>query len=275
MAAVKYITTNLDNGRLGNQLFQVAAVVGTGLKHGYIPFIKDWGYSKYLNTKTLDNHDFFDLDWYNRDNIKCSHIYHEPNFHYTDINIEDALLKADVNPEILNLLGYYQSSRYFDHCKDEIKRLFLPAAGLIRKLSDKYPDLLSGTTCSIHVRRGDYVGNDYYADILSDGYYGRAIDYIKEQTNIDKFLIFSDDPEWCKDTFHGDNFIYIEGNSDIEDLFLQSLCSHNIIANSSFSFWSAWLNPNKDKIIVAPEKWFGTNTVLDTKDLIPAEWVKI
>ncbi len=262
MAAVKYITTNLDNGRLGNQLFQVAAVVGTGLKHGYVPFINDWGYSKYFNTKIPNL------------NLVPTHVYHDPYFHYTDIEVPEGYGFT------LNLQGYFQSKKYWAHCEDEIKRLFLPAAGVIRKLSDKYPSLLEGTTCSIHIRRGDYVGNDYYADILSDGYYGRAIDLIKSSDRACingpvKFLIFSDDPKWCKETFHGDNFVYIEGNSDIEDLFLQSLCSHNIIANSSFSWWAAYLNPNKDKIIVAPKQWFGSNTVLDTKDLIPEQWVRL
>jgi hypothetical protein len=89
------------------------------------------------------------------------------------------------------------------------------------------------------------------------------------------FIVFSDDEKWIKENIKGKNIIYIQRNHDYIDLYLMSQCNHNIIANSTFSWWGAWLNNNQNKKVVAPTKWFGVNKKLDTKDLIPETWIKI
>jgi hypothetical protein len=90
------------------------------------------------------------------------------------------------------------------------------------------------------------------------------------------FLVFSDDMEWCKENFIGDQFIFVEGENDVTDLWIMSYCKHNIIANSSFSWWGAWLNDYKHKIVVAPLKWFGpAKGDIKTDDIYAENWIRI
>ena len=88
-------------------------------------------------------------------------------------------------------------------------------------------------------------------------------------------VVFSDDIPWCKENLIFDNIIFIEGNKDYEDLWLMSLCEHNIIANSSFSWWGAWLNENKNKKVVSPLNWFGQQSNTNQSDIVPESWIKI
>jgi hypothetical protein len=101
-------------------------------------------------------------------------------------------------------------------------------------------------------------------------YYRNAIAEFSDDT---RFLVFSDDIQWCKENFKGDNFHFIEGEKDYVDLYLMSLCNNNIIANSSFSWWGAWLNNTPNKKVIAPKQWFGKAKQLNTKDLIPETWI--
>ena len=154
----------------------------------------------------------------------------------------------------------------------EIRELFSFSEEYKNSIKQKYKDLLEGETCSIHVRRGDYLKLPNHHPVQSLNYLMKGVREMPEDT---KFLIFSDDINWCKQNFPNipDKFIFIEGNSDYEDLLLMSLCKNNIIANSSFSWWAAWLNENVDKKVIAPSKWFGTaNSINNTKDLIPETW---
>ena len=125
-------------------------------------------------------------------------------------------------------------------------------------------------TVSLHVRRTDYVNLQNYHPIAAIQYYKDALDLIEH----DKVVVFSDDINWCKKNFKFNNMVFIEGNSNIEDLYLMSMCNNNVIANSSFSWWAAWLNKNEYKKIVAPKVWFGPAAPSD-KDIIPDTWIKI
>ena len=133
---------------------------------------------------------------------------------------------------------------------------------------------------SLHVRRGDYTNvakDDYYQfnDVATIDYYNKAICYIKEHINSPHFYIFSDDIRWCKEIFHEDNCSFIDNNYDPMskfDMYLMSLCHHHINANSTFSWWGAWLCKYEDSIVVVPKDFIrGVNT----KDLYPEQWVKI
>ena len=133
--------------------------------------------------------------------------------------------------------------------------------------------LKNENTCSIHVRRGDYLNSPNHHPTQNMNYYMRAI---KEMPKDSVFLIFSDDIKWCKENFPNlpEKFIFVEGNKDYEDLHLMTHCKNNIIANSTFSWWGAWLNSNSDKIVVAPKKWFGPALKNnDTKDLYCEGWI--
>lgn len=171
------------------------------------------------------------------------------------------------------LSGYFQTEKYFQEYKKEIQDLFISEKH-ISTLKDKYKNLFIETTCSIHVRRGDYLSFPHIHPVQNMNYYMKAIKSMPKNTI---FLIFSDDIEWCKSNFPDipEKFILISGQKDYEDLYLMSLCDNNIIANSSFSWWGAWLNRNENKKVVAPSTWFGSAASYDTKDLYCENWIKI
>ena len=140
----------------------------------------------------------------------------------------------------------------------------------MKKLKKKYP--IDENNISIHIRRTDYVTSNGYHPVQSIEYYKQAIEIIGDYDNI---FVFSDDINWCKENLKFDNMIFVDGNDDVEDMWLMSICNHNVIANSSFSWWGAWLNNNPDKKVIAPNNWFGSQTNLNTNDLIPNTWIKI
>ncbi len=250
------------NGRLGNQLFQVAATIGAAKKYNATPFLPPWEYEKYFQP-------FAGIG-----NLEPNYYYKEPHFHYKEIDWsgEDTLVKDPRNDgsKVLNLDGYFQSEKYFDHCRRLVLSMFQPSRLLLDDLrtvaTKQLFSMAITTTCSIHVRRGDYVGNAFYKE-LGVKYYNDAIAYIDAHAKVQRFLIFSDDIEYCKSIFIGEQFVFVEGNTDIQDLFLMSFCDHNIGANSSFSWWAAYLNNSPEKIVIFPKEWFGPAASVDTKDL--------
>jgi len=124
----------------------------------------------------------------------------------------------------------------------------------------------------LHIRRTDYLTSNGYHPVQTIEYYKNALNLIGDYDNL---FIFSDDIDWCKSNLNFKNMIFRENNSEIEDLFLMSYCKNNIIANSTFSWWAAWLNDNKDKKVIAPAKWFGNEANLNEENIIPASWIKI
>lgn len=124
----------------------------------------------------------------------------------------------------------------------------------------------------MHIRRGDYLVSPGHYINLDVEYYKNALKYIDNPGSI---LIFSDDISWCKDNFKGDKYIFIENEKDYIDIYLMSLCNNNIIANSTFSWWGAWLNTNPNKIVISPNKWFGpAKGKRHLNDLIPKNWIQ-
>jgi hypothetical protein len=174
--------------------------------------------------------------------------------------------------------GYWQNENYFIETEDIIRQDFAIDEELKNSLYQKYPEL-TYRTISLHVRRSDYihmgknkdVSNEYFI-IQPIEYYEKALEIIDEY---DYLFIISDDIEWCKNNLRFNNMIFIESNDDIVDLYIMSLCKHNINANSSFSWWSAWLNNNKDKKVVAPINWFGPKIPGNSLNIIPESWIKI
>lgn len=141
--------------------------------------------------------------------------------------------------------------------------------------------VINSTTQSvcIHIRRGDYVENPHTNQvhgILPVEYYAKAIQMIRDSLNSPSFFIFSDDPKWLREQaiFKGMNIISNTKNKDWEEMYLMSQCSHHIIANSSFSWWGAWLAENPDQIVIAPKKWFNDES-FERTDKIPDDWIRI
>jgi len=195
---------------------------------------------------------------------------------------------SNFSEEILSLVddcyltGYWQSEKYFIDVEDLIREDFKmknPLKGDNLEIAKKIENSVS---VSIHLRGRDYITKGETNKIhftCDNSYYERSINYILKRVKNPAFFIFSDDPEWAK-SFLKINYpcIFVEGNSwnktSFEDLRLMSLCKHNIIANSSFSWWAAWLNKNPNKIVIAPLKWFN-DPFRETADLIPDNWIKI
>lgn len=187
----------------------------------------------------------------------------ETGFNYSPI--------PNINGNV-KLFGYFQSEKYFLNHRKEILEIFEIDEITEEKINQNYGDILSLDTCSIHIRRGDYLYQQQYHPIQTMEYYNEAI----EKIGLDKhFLIFSDDIEWCIDNFNFlDNKTFVSNNLDYEDLYLMSKCNNNIIANSSFSWWGSWLNKNDDKIVIAPKNWFGSSySHLETSDLYCEKWI--
>lgn len=180
--------------------------------------------------------------------------------------------------------GYWGSEKYFADISEIIKREFT----LKEKLSDNslnWHKRIQKESCSVamHIRRGDYINvpaNQIIFKSLQVDYYQNAINVIKKKHDISAIFIFSNDILWCKENLKfGLPVYYVDGNDEdhgYEDLYLMSQCSHNIIANSTFSWWGAWLNDNKNKMVVCPQNFYKLNDKWhDSKDLCPKDWIKI
>ena len=163
--------------------------------------------------------------------------------------------------------GFFQSEKYFPN-REFILDLFQPS-DFVNSQLEKYNHIFKETTCSIHVRRGDYLKFSSIHRSEDFTYYQKGISLVGE---VDKYLIFSDDIAWCKEKFIGDKFIFIENEKDYVEIFLQSKCNHNIISSSSFSWWGAYLNNKPNRKSIGPAQWFANNM---KNDIMPASWIKI
>lgn len=245
------------SGRLGNNLFQIALLIGLEKKYGYNYFIPQWKHSK----------DFKKLRYNTNITLKPKKTYIEPSFKYTEIGSF-----GDILGDLIDFRGYFQSWKYFDFCRETILDSFSFNPEVIfqakKYLKDNFLDP-SSVVC-MHLRRTDYLSKQHYHTNLleSTSYYIEAMKIFKKENK--KFLIFSDDIEFCKRIFGGVEGVFFSENNEILDLCLMSLCSNFIIANSSFSWWGAYLSQDPNKFVIAPNKWFETN--IDTSDLIPKEW---
>lgn len=187
------------------------------------------------------------------------------------------------NPETENitdgtcLYGYFQTEKYFSHIRNIILDQFTFKKN-IKEIGDRYmgefrEKYMNHKIISLHVRRGDYVMFPDHHPICSKEYYNSAISKFEDGT--DKvFLVFSDDIEWCRPEFFDQKFVVCDIMDPYVELYLMSLCDHHIIANSSFSWWGAWLNIKEDKIVIAPSRWFGPAINKNTEDVYSQSWIK-
>lgn len=200
-------------------------------------------------------------------------VFAEPELRPFDPNI----LKT---PKDVYLDGYWQSERYFAPIADTIRREFRVNSEPDKENRILAEQIESRESVAVHVRRGDRVKDPRIARLhgtQSIEYYHSAARLIANEVRKPHFFVFSDDPQWAKSNLRLDPVIYVTHNGDsrnYEDLRLMSLCKHSIIANSTFSWWAAWLNKNPNKLVIAPKNWFRTEN-LDTQDLIPQDWTQI
>lgn len=197
-------------------------------------------------------------------------IYKEKQFNY-DV---DFFTQKGTN---VYLEGYFQSELYFKKYAQEIRADFEITAPLKQKTIQLIANMKEENAVSIHIRRGDYLRVSMHNTDKSI-YYQMATAYIESKIQNPIYYVFSDDMDWVKENFKT-NFEthYIDFNdtfSNYEDLKLMASCKHNIIANSSFSWWGAWLNANPSKIVIAPQKWFNDEK-LNYSDVVPVDWIKL
>ena len=208
--------------------------------------------------------------------LKSYRIYVEPSFEYD--NFFEAL-KGN-----MLICGYWQTEKYFLHLEKIIREDFtfiLPKNNQTLALEDRIDQT---NAVSIHVRRGDYVSlqsaNSFHG-VANLRYYKAAILLLEKRINNAMYFVFSDDTQWVKENLIGDrkDMIAVEhnnGKDSWQDMYLMSRCKHNIIANSSFSWWGAWLNNYQQKIVIAPTQWFARDENNNkTHDLIPPSWLKL
>ena len=248
-----------QNGRLGNSMFQIATTINYALENKMKFSFPKWKYSKYMQ-KSLPEEVF-----------EIKHLYNESNFGYTSIPTFD---------DNVDLFGYFQSEKYFKNHFFEIQPYLILNSSYERYIWRQFGRYLHGKTCSIHVRRNDYLINPVtkeFHGVLPIEYYELAISVVYKKGFDDIcFMICSDDIPWCKEKFHLPNMVFVEGEEDIIDLFVMSYCDNNIIINSSFSWWIGFLNVmNRDKKIIAPKNWFIEKANQNTKDLYCEGWIVI
>ena len=250
-------------GRLGNQMFQYAATKGIAANRGYEFVVAN-------HTEPFDDGigNMVKTEIFNPFNIKCrtgifetTNYTAEKHFHFD----ENLFNKC---PDNVSLYGYYQTEKYFKHIEDEIRKDFTFKDEVLEPCKEMIGEEKYN---SLHIRRTDYIKNYVSHTNLQPQYYKKALRGFPDDS---KFIVFSDDPEWCKtqSMFDDDRFLISENTDNRIDLCLMSLCEGHIIANSSFSWWGAWLA--KSKQVVAPRDWFGPKLKhQDTRDLYCAGWV--
>jgi len=246
----------------GFELERVFSCSVRSADHEDIDHVLGWRSSRIMHRMLLKPQ----LAW-----LRGSRFLLEPHFHFWD-----ALRSA---PSQCYIRGYWQSERYFANVANTIRQDFtfrLPGEGDNLELAQQ---IASVNAVSIHIRRGDYVNNPKVVathGVLSQDYYQAAIAYVTSRVRDPYFFIFSDDMDWVKTRVQIEHPCrYISHNQGMEsynDMRLMSLCAHNIIANSTFSWWGAWLNTNPGKLVIAPARWFNRSAA-DTRDLYCDGWV--
>lgn len=193
---------------------------------------------------------------------------------------------CNFDPEILNrdpayLTGYFQSEKYFADIEEEVRQAFRfseriwegISSQLLERIRSYEQQIKTAMAVSVHIRRGDYLQNEEaYGGICTEQYYKTAIEYVRKRQQDASFFVFTNDPdyagEWILKNFgqEKERFVLIEGTQEENgylDLYLMSLCRHHILANSSFSWWGAYLNPSREKMVIVPHKWFGNQECRD------------
>ena len=264
-------------GRLGNQMFQYASLKGIARNRKYEYCFPPLGGAAEWNN----------VEQYYQEirEGKAGHILLQPftmesnsqlNLQYIDKSrpvVQEKTFAFDEEifntcPDWVDIRGFFQTEKYFKHIRDEIKKDFTFRDEIINPCKE----MVSGIDdpISLHIRRTDYITNSNHSTLELD-YYESALSNFDSDATI---LVFSDDPDWCnqQELFSDDRFMIAEGNSGYVDMCLMSLCSGHIIANSSFSWWGAWLSDSKQ--VIAPSQWFtgSNNDSKDTKDIYCDGW---
>jgi len=256
-----------SNGRLGNQMFQYATLLGIAEKHGYEFYIPPSDFNDPLYDHQLL--EVFTLQNLKKENIKK--LYGVGQIKESSFRFDSTFFETC--PDNVDIFGYFQTEKYFLHVANKVKEDFTFKEEIIHEVNDYLNQLKSNEIISIHIRRGDYLKYPWHG-CCSLEYYEKALSLIDNNIPV---IIFSDDSEWClqQKLFESDRFYVSESNTNYFDLCLMSMCNYHIIANSSFSWWGAWLS--NSKCVYSPKLWFGPplKEQNDISDLIPDRWIQL
>jgi hypothetical protein len=279
-------------GGLGNQMFQYAFGLYISYKREEIPLFygevkRNQGLKLNYFNVTIDflsldiqrkngyNSRYFILYRFKRKLIQLFPLFNNRML------VEDNLnYKKTISNNYVLFDGYWQSYKYLIPIEEKLRKDFTFNKSIISNL-ELYDEIINNNSISIHIRKGDYLKGrnaKIYENIPLE-YYQQAIAHFTIKVNSPVYYVFSNDLVWVKEYLNfpiGSKFIFVDNskseNSTITDLYLMSSCKHHVIANSTFSWWGAWLNPSKEKIVIAPKKWYVGKKNDSTIDLIPSEW---
>lgn len=275
---MKLIEVNF-NGGLGNQLFQYATARGIMKNTDFLFLNVNSYYDDYLERK-------FKLFKYNiKGSLNKNKLIEKSFIPFTKINIilcklnlyslikeNSFFIQYDIKKKtkfFTSILGFWQSEIYFKNIRNELLFELTP------KVIPDLPEIIKfRNTVGVHIRRTDYL-NDLRYGFIGEVYYWNAISLIKKKVINPCFVIFSDDLQWCKNFFNEESIFFcdeFDWQEDYHQLYLMSKCKHQIIANSSFSWWGAWLNTNPEKIIIRPKTPFRDPTLL-YENYYPTNWI--
>ena len=260
-----YSTAYLMGG-LGNQMFQIAHAVCQGLKNNKESVFEPVSYTPMSQSKQtiyyVDNI-FKNIKFVDKIINKkrvSEETWNRPNLNFSwDSNIE--------------FYGYFQSSKNFLGYDEHIKKIFSPDENFITKVKYLYPNFENKKSTSIHIRRGDYLTINDILPSVDLSYVNYCINLLDELTDV--FYIFSDDINWVKNNINTPKAVFVDQLQDYEDLWMMSLCENNVISNSTFSWWSAFLNKNENKKVLCPSMWFGPKGFKDYNNIYVDGWIKV
>lgn len=285
---------------LGNQMFQYATARALALHRNTDLYLD---ISSYMDMADVDTPRSYELDVYNinasiaNDELLSSVLPTEAvRTKYVD-RWKEIVGRGSIwtylekhhgyNPELLNtpknvyISGWWQCPKYFQDIRSQLLKEFEPVNAPNEKNTDYIQKALSCNSISLHVRRGDYVSNKNafsHHGLAPIEYYTLAIEHFKSTVDSPVFFVFSDDLDWCKNNLPlPEGSIYVDGNggaSAYEDIRIMRSCKHAVIANSSFSWWGAWLNNNPSKVVIAPRVWLQNEEANAQIDIVPEEWLR-
>lgn len=253
------------NGRFGNQMFQYAATRGIAANRGFDFCIPPGPATDEEFNDEENQHKLFMA--FKLDSVKAVNLFPAPYREESSFTFDQDLF--DNCEDNINLYGYFQSEKYFKHIENEIRQDFIWRDDVWNMCKEIFDNIApDGKAISLHVRRTDHLIKPTYHPVLPMSYYEEALSKFDSDLPV---LVFSDDPKWCNEQefFNGDRFLVSEGGDNITDMCMMSMCQYQIMANSTFSWWGAWLSGSEN--VIAPRLWFGPDGQ-DATDVYVDRW---
>ena len=252
------------NGRFGNQMFQYAATRGIAAWKGYEWCIPDGPKTDDEFEDEENQHKLFMA--FKLPSVKVVNMHPAPYKEEASFTIdEDLFNNCEDN---VNLYGYFQSEKWFSHIENSIRKDFEWRDDVYNMCGQMFDNITGGQAISLHIRRTDHLIKPTYHPVLPLSYYEEALSKFPSDIPV---LVFSDEPAWCfeQDLFKGDRFLISDSGDNITDMCLMSMCQYQIMANSTYSWWGAWLSNSEH--VIAPKLWFGPDGQ-DPKDIYVDRW---